>query len=134
MAADPPGQADPANPFFAKALVNRYWAHFFGRGIVDPLDDMRVTNPPSNPELLDALAKHLDGAENQADYMDYDTALAFFRAIVEALPAPVARGGLAALETPVPGRVSFAEAGLFAVVVFPFKTSHCFPLIRLVRS
>jgi hypothetical protein len=45
------------NPFFARALVNRYWAHFFGRGIVDPLDDMRVTNPPSNPELLDALAK-----------------------------------------------------------------------------
>jgi hypothetical protein len=47
----------PQNPFFAKALVNRYWAHFFGRGLVDPLDDMRVTNPPSNPELLDALAK-----------------------------------------------------------------------------
>jgi len=38
-------------------VVNRYWAHFFGRGIVDPLDDMRVTNPPSNPELLDALAR-----------------------------------------------------------------------------
>ncbi len=50
---------DPANPFFARAVANRYWAHFFGRGIVDPLDDMRVTNPPSNPELLDALAKDL---------------------------------------------------------------------------
>jgi hypothetical protein len=48
--------ADPANPFFAKAIANRYWAHFFGRGIVDPMDDMRLTNPPSNPELLDALA------------------------------------------------------------------------------
>jgi hypothetical protein len=48
--------ADPKNPFFARAVANRYWAHFFGRGIVDPLDDMRVTNPPSNPELLDALA------------------------------------------------------------------------------
>jgi Protein of unknown function (DUF1549)/Protein of unknown function (DUF1553) len=47
------------NPFFARAVVNRYWAHFFGRGIVDPPDDMRVTNPPSNPELLDALAKDL---------------------------------------------------------------------------
>ncbi|MBY0227804.1 MAG: DUF1553 domain-containing protein [Gemmataceae bacterium] len=47
------------NPFFAKAVANRYWAHFFGRGIVDPLDDMRVTNPPSNPELLDGLAKEL---------------------------------------------------------------------------
>ena len=51
--------ADPQNPFFARAVANRYWAHFFGRGIVDPLDDMRVTNPPSNPELLDSLAKTL---------------------------------------------------------------------------
>jgi hypothetical protein len=51
--------ASPTNPFFARAVANRYWAHFFGRGIVDPLDDMRVTNPPSNPELLDALAKEL---------------------------------------------------------------------------
>jgi hypothetical protein len=49
----------PKNPYFAKAVANRYWAHFFGRGIVDPLDDMRVTNPPSNPELLDALAQNL---------------------------------------------------------------------------
>jgi hypothetical protein len=41
---------------FARSLVNRYWKHFFGRGIVDPEDDMRETNPPSNPALLDALA------------------------------------------------------------------------------
>lgn len=47
------------NPFFARAVANRYWAHFFNKGIVDPLDDMRITNPPSNPELLDALAKEL---------------------------------------------------------------------------
>ena len=50
---------DPKNPFFARAVANRYWAHFFSRGIVDPIDDMRVTNPPSNPELLDTLAKTL---------------------------------------------------------------------------
>jgi hypothetical protein len=49
----------PKNPFFARAVANRYWAHFFGKGIVDPLDDMRVTNPPSNPELLDTLAANL---------------------------------------------------------------------------
>jgi Protein of unknown function (DUF1549)/Protein of unknown function (DUF1553) len=48
--------ADAKNPFFARAVVNRYWAHFFGRGIVEPPDDMRLTNPPSNPELLDGLA------------------------------------------------------------------------------
>lgn len=46
------------NPFFAKALVNRYWKHFFSRGLVEPEDDMRDTNPASNPELLDALADH----------------------------------------------------------------------------
>lgn len=45
------------NPFFAPSLVNRYWKHFFSRGLVDPEDDMRVTNPATNQELLDALAK-----------------------------------------------------------------------------
>jgi hypothetical protein len=49
--------AKPENPFFAKALVNRMWGHLLGRGLVDPVDDMRETNPPSNPELLDALAQ-----------------------------------------------------------------------------
>ncbi len=49
---------DKANPFFAKSLVNRYWKHFFKRGLIEPEDDIRDTNPPSNPELLDALAKH----------------------------------------------------------------------------
>ena len=49
--------ADKKNPFFARALVNRYWKLFFNRGIVDPEDDMRDTNPPSHPELLDALAR-----------------------------------------------------------------------------
>jgi hypothetical protein len=48
--------ARPDNPFFARALVNRMWGHLMGRGLVDPVDDMRETNPPSNPELLDALA------------------------------------------------------------------------------
>lgn len=45
------------NPFFAQSLVNRYWKHFFNRGLVEPEDDMRETNPPVNPELLDALSK-----------------------------------------------------------------------------
>lgn len=48
----------PENPWFAKAVVNRYWKHFFGRGLVDPEDDLRDTNPPTHPELLDALAAH----------------------------------------------------------------------------
>ena len=44
------------NLAFARNFANIVWAHFFGRGIVDPVDDVRVSNPPSNPELLDALA------------------------------------------------------------------------------
>lgn len=50
--------AEDSNPFFAKVLVNRYWKHFFKKGLVEPEDDLRDTNPPTNPELLDALAKH----------------------------------------------------------------------------
>ncbi|MCA9126000.1 MAG: DUF1549 domain-containing protein [Planctomycetales bacterium] len=46
------------NPFFARSLVNRYWKHFFAIGIVEPEDDMRVTNPPSNSELLEGLSEH----------------------------------------------------------------------------
>ena len=47
----------PDNPYFAKALVNRVWRNFLGRGLVEAEDDLRQTNPPSNEELLDALAK-----------------------------------------------------------------------------
>jgi hypothetical protein len=46
----------PSNPYFAKALVNRVWRNFMGRGLVEAEDDLRLTNPPSNQELLDALA------------------------------------------------------------------------------
>ena len=55
----------PDNPYFARNIANRLWAHFLGRGIVMPVDDLRETNPPSNPELLDALASHL--AKNKFD-------------------------------------------------------------------
>ncbi len=46
----------PDNPWFSRHVVNVLWARFFGVGIVEPVDDVRVSNPPSNPELLDALA------------------------------------------------------------------------------
>jgi hypothetical protein len=45
------------NPFFAKSTVNRVWSYFLGHGIIDPVDDIRASNPPVNPELLDALSK-----------------------------------------------------------------------------
>jgi hypothetical protein len=70
MPAAPPAPGDrraelaewltrPDNPWFARNMANRVWAHFLGRGLVDPVDDVRATNPPSNPELLDALARHV---------------------------------------------------------------------------
>jgi hypothetical protein len=46
----------PDNPFFSKAMVNRTWAQLFGRGLVNPVDDMHDGNPPSHPELLADLA------------------------------------------------------------------------------
>src|SRR5258708_9465000 len=47
----------PDNPYFAKALVNRVWRNFLGRGLVEAEDDLRQTNPPTNEELFHALAK-----------------------------------------------------------------------------
>ncbi|MEO6754185.1 MAG: DUF1549 domain-containing protein [Chthoniobacteraceae bacterium] len=52
----------PDNTLVARNLANIYWQHFFGTGIIDPVDDVRVSNPPSNPALLDALAAHLTTA------------------------------------------------------------------------
>ena len=49
----------PDNPYFATNVANRVWAHFFGKGIVEPVDDIRVSNPASNPELFEALGKKL---------------------------------------------------------------------------
>jgi len=47
----------PDNPHFARSMANRFWSYFFHRGIIDPVDDLRTTNPPINPGLLDALTK-----------------------------------------------------------------------------
>jgi hypothetical protein len=47
----------PDNPFFAKAIANRMWGHFFGLGIIDPVDDFGEANPPSHPQLLDELGR-----------------------------------------------------------------------------
>jgi hypothetical protein len=49
----------PDNPYFSSNIANMMWSHFFGMGIIDPVDDVRVSNPATNPELLDALAKKL---------------------------------------------------------------------------
>jgi len=56
---------NPGNPYFARVEVNRIWWQLMGRGIVEPIDDFRDSNPPANPELLDALAK--DFVEHKFD-------------------------------------------------------------------
>lgn len=56
----------PDNPYYARNIVNRAWAHLLGRGIVEPIDDVRLTNPPSHPELLAALSK--DFIEHRFDF------------------------------------------------------------------
>jgi hypothetical protein len=96
------------NPFFARAIANRLWAHYFGRGLVEPLDDIRATNPASNEPLLEALTKHmrevkfdlkkftrtlltsrlyqLDGKPSRADAEDGQN---FSHALPRAIPAEV---------------------------------------------
>jgi hypothetical protein len=49
--------ASPQNPYFAKNLANIVWSHFTGRGIIEPVDDVRISNPASNPELLETLGE-----------------------------------------------------------------------------
>lgn len=56
----------PENPYFSTSIANRVWAHFMGSGIVDPVDDIRVSNPPSNPELFQTLGQKL--AEYKFDF------------------------------------------------------------------
>jgi hypothetical protein len=63
------------NPYFTRVIVNRLWAHYFGRGLVEPVDDMRPTNPASNEPLLDELAGHLIA-------LDYDLK-AFTRTVLD---------------------------------------------------
>lgn len=58
----------PDNPYFSRMVVNRYWKHFFSRGMVEPEDDIRATNPPSHPQLLNGLSKQF--VENGFDLKD----------------------------------------------------------------
>ncbi len=138
---------NPKNPYFAKSLVNRYWKHFFGRGIVEPEDDMRVTNPPSNPELLDALAEHFirsgydmkelirtlcrstvyqlssePNAYNETDKQN------FSRYYAKRLPAEVLYDALAQA-TGVPSRLPRMPAGARAVQLPDMSLANYFLLV-----
>lgn len=57
------------NPFFAKAIANRMWSYFVGKGIIDPVDDIRASNPPSNPALLEALTKDFTSHDFDLRYL-----------------------------------------------------------------
>ena len=134
----------PDNPWFARNLANRVWAHFLGRGLVEPVDDFRATNPPSNPELLDALARHLvenkydlraliravtasrvyqlsslPNATNERDEQNYS------RALLKRVPAEVLLD-MVSQTTGVPERFSNAPPGTRAVQLWDSKVSHYF--------
>jgi hypothetical protein len=132
------------NPYFARNLANRLWAHFLGRGLVEPVDDVRATNPPTNPELLDALAKYLvenkydarqliraitasrvyqlsskPNATNERDGQNYSRAL-FKRPDAEVLLDMVCQ------TTGVPEKFSGVPAGSRAIQLWDSKVPHYF--------
>jgi hypothetical protein len=134
----------PRNPYFARNLSNRTWARLLGRGLVEPVDDVRATNPPTNPELLDALAQHLVGNRfderaliraitasrvyqtssrpndsNEKDEQNYS------RALFKRLPAEVLLDTVCQA-TGVPERFAGMPPGTRAVQVWDSKTSHYF--------
>jgi hypothetical protein len=134
----------PSNPWFARNLANRMWAHMLGRGLVEPIDDVRDTNPPSNPELLDALAKHVvhskfdtkaliraiarsrtyqlsskPNASNEKDEMNYSRAL-FRRIEAEVLLDMVSQ------TLGVPEKFGGAAPGTRAIQLWDSKVTHYF--------
>jgi len=135
---------NPRNPWFARNLANRVWAHFLGRGLVEPVDDVRATNPPSNPELLDALADYLvqnkydlhavirvitasrvyqlssqPNATNERDEQNYSRAR-FKRLSAEVLLDMVSQ------TTGVPERFAGAPPGTRAIQLWDSKVPHYF--------
>ncbi len=134
----------PENPWFAKNLANRLWAHYFGRGIIEPIDDVRDTNPPSNPELLDALAQEVKNAkfdlkkitrlivlsqayqrssqplpENEKDETS------FSRALFRRIPAEVLLD-MVSQTTGIDERFKGMPAGTRAIQLWDSKTPHYF--------
>jgi len=76
----------PENPWFARNVANRVWAAYMGRGVVEPVDDVRVTNPPSSAALLDALGARL--VESDFDLADLATEIVLSRAYQRTSAAP----------------------------------------------
>lgn len=104
--------ASPDNPYFAAALVNRYWKHFFGRGLVEPEDDLRVTNPASIPQLLDELREFF--IESGFDLKQLVRLIVTSRAYQAAGPLAVNRRDLQNFSHAMPRKLS-AEVLLDAI-------------------
>ncbi|MBI3876399.1 MAG: DUF1549 domain-containing protein [Verrucomicrobia bacterium] len=132
------------NQWFARNLANRLVAHFFGRGLVEPVDDVRATNPASNPELLDALARDVQGASfdlrkiirtltasrtyqlsskpnetNERDEQNYS------RALFKRLPAEVLFDAVCQT-TGVPEKFDGVSPGFRAVQLWDSQVQHYF--------
>ena len=132
------------NPWFARNFANRLWAHFMGRGLVEPVDDFRDTNPPSNAELLDALAEHFiasgfdlqdlirtitnssvyqlsasPNATNERDEQNYS------RALLKPLDAEVLLDAVCQA-TGIPEKFAGVAGGLRAIELWDSQTHHDF--------
>lgn len=132
------------NPWFPRNLANRIWAQLLGQGLIDPVDDLRATNPASNPELLDALTKHLvesgydakslirlivasrtyqlsstPNFTNEIDEKNYS------RSLFRRLPAEVLLDAVCDVSG-VPEKFNLMPAGYRAIQVWDSQTRHYF--------
>jgi hypothetical protein len=132
------------NPWFAHNFANRLWAHFMGRGLVEPVDDFRDTNPPSNAELLDALAAHfvaigfdlkalmrtitsssvyqLSASPNTTNHRDEQN---YSRALLKPLDAEVLLDAICQT-TGIPEKFPGVTAGLRAIELWDSQAHHDF--------
>ena len=137
----------PDNPWFARNLANRTWGHFLGRGLVEPVDDVRQTNPSSNSMLLDQLADWLQSHDydikslirlitrsqayqrtartNSTNETDVQNAS---RALLKPLDAEVLLDAITQT-TGIPARFDGASAGTRAIELWDSKLQH--PFLRL---
>jgi len=134
----------PDNPFFARVIVNRVWAELMGRGIVEPVDDLRATNPPSNGPLLEALAddfrrhgcdlkhlirtimaSHVYGLESAPNERNVADVRNFSRHYRKRLRAEVLLDAVVDV-TGVPESFSAAPPGSRAVAVWTHRTPSLF--------
>ena len=134
----------PENPWFARNLANRLTAHFLGRGVIEPVDDVRATNPPGNPALLDALAGavvesrfdlkqfirtltasrtyQLSATPNDTNAQDEQN---YSRALFKRLPAEVLFDAVCQV-TGVPEKFDGVPTGARAIQLWDSQTQHYF--------